>query len=63
MLCVLGSVVIALIALVGFGGSRIPEPGRSLEQATREVKQGVERAGSERPGAPAAGADGKPRAA
>ena len=48
--------LILLIALVLFGGSKIPDLGRSLGQAIREFKKGVEspdaavepRAGSER---------------
>ncbi|MDP2626108.1 MAG: twin-arginine translocase TatA/TatE family subunit [Candidatus Rokubacteria bacterium] len=56
-------IVILLIALVVFGGSRIPELGRSLGQATREFKKGVESGDSERPRAPETGDDGKPRAA
>lgn len=46
--------LILLIALVLFGGSRIPDLGRSLGQAIREFKKGVEspdaelREGSER---------------
>jgi len=34
--------LILLIALVLFGGSKIPELGRSLGQAIREFKRGVE---------------------
>ncbi len=34
--------VILLIALVMFGGSKIPELGRSLGQAIREFKKGTE---------------------
>jgi sec-independent protein translocase protein TatA len=34
--------LILLIALVVFGGSKIPELGRSLGQAIREFKKGVE---------------------
>ena len=34
--------LILLIALVLFGGSKIPEVGRSLGQAIREFKRGVE---------------------
>ena len=34
--------LILLIALVLFGGSKIPEIGRSLGQAIREFKRGVE---------------------
>jgi sec-independent protein translocase protein TatA len=34
--------LILLIALVLFGGSKIPELGRSLGQAIREFKKGVE---------------------
>jgi sec-independent protein translocase protein TatA len=41
--------LILLIALVLFGGSKIPDLGRSLGQAIREFKKGVETsdAGSE----------------
>ena len=41
--------LILLIALVLFGGSKIPDLGRSLGQAIREFKKGVEssEAGSE----------------
>lgn len=41
--------LILLIALVLFGGSKIPDLGRSLGQAIREFKKGVESsdAGSE----------------
>jgi sec-independent protein translocase protein TatA len=35
-------VLILLIALVLFGGSKIPDLGRSLGQAIREFKKGVE---------------------
>ena len=34
--------LILLIALVLFGGSKIPDLGRSLGQAIREFKKGVE---------------------
>jgi sec-independent protein translocase protein TatA len=34
--------LILLIALVLFGGSKIPDLGRSLGQAIREFKRGVE---------------------
>jgi sec-independent protein translocase protein TatA len=34
--------LILLIALVLFGGARIPELGRSLGQAIREFKRGLE---------------------
>jgi sec-independent protein translocase protein TatA len=34
--------LILLIALVLFGGAKIPELGRSLGQAIREFKRGVE---------------------
>ena len=34
--------LILLIALVLFGGSKIPEIGRSLGQAIREFKRGAE---------------------
>ena len=37
-------ILILLIALVLFGGSKIPEVGRSLGQAVREFKRGVETA-------------------
>ena len=37
-------ILILLIALVLFGGSKIPEVGRSLGQAIREFKRGVETA-------------------
>ena len=37
-----GLMLILLIALVLFGGSKIPELGRSLGQAIREFKRGVE---------------------
>lgn len=37
-------VLILLIALVLFGGSKIPDLGRSLGQAIREFKKGVESA-------------------
>lgn len=46
--------LILLIALVLFGGSKIPELGRSLGQAIREFKRGVE--------SPDAGPDPKPGA-
>ena len=35
-------VVILLIAVVMFGGAKIPELGRSLGQAIREFKKGAE---------------------
>ena len=35
-------VVILLIALVLFGGAKIPELGRSLGQAIREFKKGTD---------------------
>jgi sec-independent protein translocase protein TatA len=44
--------LILLIALVLFGGSKIPELGRSLGQAIREFKRGVE--------TPDAGAEPRP---
>jgi sec-independent protein translocase protein TatA len=46
--------LILLIALVLFGGSKIPDLGRSLGQAIREFKKGVESsdAGSETKDAP-----------
>jgi len=44
--------LILLIALVLFGGSKIPELGRSLGQAIREFKRGVE--------SPNAGPEAKP---
>lgn len=34
--------LILLIALVLFGGAKVPEVGRSLGQAIREFKRGVE---------------------
>lgn len=34
--------LILVIALIMFGGSKIPELGRSLGQAIREFKKGVE---------------------
>ena len=37
-------IVTIWIALVLFGGSKIPEVGRSLGQAIREFKRGVETA-------------------
>ena len=39
--------LILLIALVLFGGSKIPDLGRSLGQAIREFKKGVEAPASE----------------
>ena len=48
--------LILVIALVMFGGSKIPELGRSLGQAIREFKKGVE---SSEPGPEERGAGGK----
>ena len=47
--------LILLIALVLFGGSKIPDLGRSLGQAIREFKKGVE--SSESAGEPKEPAD------
>ncbi|HEY7252458.1 MAG TPA: twin-arginine translocase TatA/TatE family subunit [Methylomirabilota bacterium] len=47
--------LILLIALVLFGGSKIPDLGRSLGQAIREFKKGVE--SSDSAGEPEDGAD------
>lgn len=47
--------LILLIALVLFGGAKIPDLGRSLGQAIREFKKGVE--------SPDAGSDAKDAAA
>jgi sec-independent protein translocase protein TatA len=47
--------LILLIALVLFGGSKIPDLGRSLGQAIREFKKGVE--SSDSPSEPREGGD------
>ena len=50
--------LILLIALVLFGGSKIPELGRSLGQAIREFKKGVESTGESGESKAAAPKDG-----
>jgi sec-independent protein translocase protein TatA len=49
-------IVILLIALVLFGGAKIPELGRSLGQAIREFKKGTDE-----PEAKAAPKEGEPK--
>ncbi len=49
-------VVILLIALVLFGGAKIPELGRSLGQAMREFKKGTDE-----PEAKTAAKEGEPK--
>jgi sec-independent protein translocase protein TatA len=50
--------LILLIALVLFGGSKIPDLGRSLGQAIREFKKGVESPDAESKSAGERGPDG-----
>ena len=51
--------LILAIALVLFGGSKIPELGKSLGQAIREFKRGVEAPDSKPVAKEEAGKDGK----
>ena len=54
--------LILAIALVLFGGSKIPELGRSLGQAIREFKRGVDTPDPKPVAKEEAGKDGKPSA-